>query len=299
MRKCMIILTVVMLIGGCGGTAINADIPFDGAEADACGHFVDYLSHVANGEHEQAFEYEDYSLWPSLVKDRYLELRTLYPEFSSLLSKSTVRFTQCVEQQQWGIYGNTFEDTFMIAFEVDTPESLTPEEEVFSEILSSRDNVTVMITIDGKPKFLPCIGPELYQIDEAIKTYRNYVSVLKNAEYSRIYDFETSAVMENVTREQIQLDWDSDIGREVTELVGLVNPEPIGGRIVFQPSAMGVNYRWGVYVYVVMDTDFIDTESLTDIQRVIIDDWQQGTNTKVLMVPENGEWKVYAENPLL
>ena len=125
------------------------------------------------------------------------------------------------------------------------------------------------------------------------------MSVLKNAEYSRIYDFEVSAVTENVTREQIQLDWDSDIGREVTELVGLVNPEPIGGRIVFQPSAMGVNYRWGVYVYVVMDTDFIDTESLTDIQRVIIDDWQQGTNTKVLMVPENDEWKVYAENPLL
>ena len=298
MRKYIIILSIILYISGCGSNAVNVDIRFDGLKAEVCRHYADYLSLVANGEYDKAFEYEDYSLWPSLIKDRYLELRSLYPDFSSLLAKSTIRFTQCVEQEEWGIYGNTFSDVFMIAFDVDMPDSVTPEEDIFKEILEKRDNVTVMVTADGQPKFLPCVGPELYLIDEAIRTYGNYVSAIKNAEYSRLYDFEVSAVTQNTTREQVQMDWDSGYGREITQLVEMVNPEPIGGRVVFQPNALGINYRWGVYVYVVMDTDDINIENLTDIQKLIVDDWQNGTNTKVLMVPENEEWKVFAENPL-
>ena len=138
-----------------------------------------------------------------------------------------------------------------------------------------------------------CYGAKLCYKNGGIKS-----SIIKNSEYSRIYDFEASAVTESTTRKQVELDWSSEMGRDVSAFAQLVNPEPIVGRVVFQPSVMGINYRWGVYVYVVMDLEGVDTDNLTDIQKLIVDDWQNGTNTKVLMVPENGEWKVNAENPL-
>ena len=304
MKYTGLLLVILLIFSGCSGgsgtgsSKIQFEIPFDGEQKIACEQYADYLKLMSEGKHAEAFEYEDFSLWPSLVRERYLELRATSPEFSSLLSKSKIVFTQCSEQPEWGIFGHTFTDAFMIAFELEPPTDLTPKEWIFADILADRSNVTVLVEIDGRPKFLPSVGPEILLIDNAMKAYNDYISAISNKEYEKIFDFTPSAISSVTPRAQIAEDWNTPDGHSISDFTQIINIEPIIGQIVFEPSVHTINYRWGVNLYVMMDLENIDEQNTTELQQVIIDDWRQGINSKVLMVPEGDEWKVSAENPL-
>ncbi len=300
MRNFVLVLLTILLFAGCSaGTSISFDIPFEGEEKSVCEDYSNYLKLMSKGEYEKTFEYEDMILWPSLIEERYIEMRSSYPAFSSLLSKSKVKFTQCSKQPEWGIYGQTYKNAYIIAFEFEYTETLTSEEKVFADLIDDRDNVTVMIRDEqGNSKFLPSIGPEILPIDDAMKAYQDYISIIINKEWSRIYDFTPSAITEVTPKEQIASDWDTEDGQNISEFASQANIEPIIGQIVFEPSIHGINYRWGVNLYVLLDLESIDQSNLTELQKLIIDDYRMGVNSKVLLVPEGDDWKVSAENPL-
>lgn len=295
--KKLALVGIVMMLVSCTVINMKTEIPFGDEKADICKVYSEYLKSLAMGNLGDTLTFEDRALWPNFDPELYVKLRSLHPEFGTLLARSTVRFTECTKQKEWGMYGKTYDSAWMFSFTVEPPaKDLTPEEKVYANIINGKTYTSVGVLVDGHWKFLPVFGPELLEISMATQTYEDYIKTISNNDYMKIYDYTPNAMRTGFSPRDIKDDWDKNAS-QLPELVKLCKPTPVAGRIVFQPKFAGTTYPWGVYLDIVFNMDkATQIKDQTEQTKMILDDYKRGLNM-VLMVFEDG-WKPVTLNPL-
>ncbi len=295
--KKIVLAFMVLVLTSCTVLNMKTEMPFTDERADICKVYTNYLKSVAMGNLGDAQTYEDKALWQNFDPNLYVKLRSLHPEFGTLLARSTVKFTECTKQKEWGMYGKTYDSAWMFSFMVEpSAENLTPEEKVYAAILKGKTFTTVGVLIEGHWKFLPVFGPELLEIDMATKAYEEYIQIISKGDFLKIYDYTPNAMRTGFAPQDIKDDWDKNAS-QLPELVKLCKPTPVAGRVVFQPNFAGTTYPWGVYLDIVFKFDKASQiKDQTEQTKMIIDDYKRGLNM-VLMVFEDG-WKPITLNPL-
>ncbi|HOO97432.1 MAG TPA: hypothetical protein PKV16_06940 [Caldisericia bacterium] len=281
-------------------TNITFDAPFEGRQKEACDVFSQYLFYMSVEDSETTFEYESPYLWPSLDKELYMQLRSGNDDFYRTLSNSHVEFTQCSPQTEWGLFGRKYDEAYIINVRItpNEPESLEESEpNEAQEALWDRDFMTVAVIMDGEWKLLPSVGPEIILYDQANEAYKDYIVSIANKNYAKLYDFTPEIIASDVTRTAIEEEWNTPEGQEISDFAHMATVDTISPRIEFAPNVLGINYRWGVVFYIVLQYDEEKAAEMGDIVQLIISDWQTGTNNKVLLFMEDS-WKVDSENPL-
>ena len=294
MKKVALFLLITAMLCSCGGNIVQTEIPWNDEKCDACDVYRGYLDALASGDSVKAFTFEDQFLWPSLDKDAYIKLRNSRPEFNSLLSKSKVIFIESTLQKDWSVYGKTYDLAHMFSFKVETPTDVTDKEKPIALVLKDKVFTTVGVIISDKWKFLPAFGPEVYDLDQATKSYNTYIEIIKKGEFSKIFDYTPADARVGATPKSIEEEWKVQ-AKELPELTKVLDPKVMLSRITFMP--LNGQYRWGVLLEVTCDYEAAQAiKNQTEQTKVILQDYQQGA-TSVLMVPEE-IWKPVTLNPL-
>ncbi len=298
MKKLFIVLMAALLAScNAGQQAVVAIIiPFEGPQKEACETYSSYLNAMASANWKAVFEFESPYLWPSLDEELYFNVRQRHPEFSSLLAKSTVEFSQCSKQTNWGVYGKTYEEAYILGFNVKLPEVLSIQERQYVDILSQKI-ITVLAKVEDKWKVLPAFGPELLDIENAKKAYETYLTAIIEGRFEDTYEFMPRELLAGATKPQVRQDWLDNYGPEIAKLAKEINIRPVAGRIEFGPDFAGLNYKFGVVFNLFLDFNKLPTNPQNAFIKAIVNGWRSQQNATVMLVFEDS-WKVASENPL-
>ena len=296
MKRFGFICIAMILLCSCGST-IKTEIPWNDARGDVCRVYSQYLDAMAARNIDEMFKYEDQMLWPSLKLDQYGQLRSLHKEFATLLAKSKVIFTECTNQKEWGIYGRKYDTAYMFTFKVEPPADVTEQEKVYADLFKNSTYTTAGVVINDHWKFVPAFGPEIFEIDQATKAYKEYLEAISKNDFNKIYEFTPVEMRTGITPKDIEKEWLIK-GAQLPDIVKYGKPQPMIGKITFNPSFGTYTYDWGVLLDVAVDINSVSAnikkpDKQTDL---LIEDYKQG-NTSVLMVFEDG-WKPITINPL-
>ncbi len=296
MKKIFIVLLASLLTSCTGQQAVTTIIPFEGPQKEACRTYSSYLNAMASADWKAAFEFESPYLWPSLNEELYLNVRQRHSEFSTLLAKSTVEFTQCSRQTNWGVYGRTYEEAYILGFNVKLPQDLSIQERQYVDILGQKI-ITVLAKVEDKWKVMPTFGPELLDIENAKKAYEDYLAAIVEGRFEDTYEFMPRDLLAGSTKPQVRQDWLDNSGPEIAKLAKEINIKPVAGRIEFGPDFAGVNYKFGVIFNLLLDFTKFPANPQNDFIKAIVDGWKSQQNATVMLVFEDS-WKVASENPL-
>lgn len=296
MKRLISVCFVMILLCSCG-SKIDTEIPWNDVKGEVCRVYSQYLDAMAAGNINEMFKYEDQLLWPSLKLDQYGQLRSLHKEFRTLLEKSKVVFTECTNQKEWGIYGRKYDTAYMFTFKVEPPADVTEQEKVYADLFKNNTYTTAGVVINGQWKFVPVFGPEIFEIDQATKAYKEYIDAVSKKDFSRIYNFTPEEMRIGIAPADIEKEWQAQ-GSQLQDVIKFGNPRPMIGKITFNPSFGKYTYDWGVLLDVATDIDNISANIKNPDKQtsLIIEDYKQG-NTSVLMVFEDS-WKPITINPL-
>lgn len=271
-------------------------IPFEGMQNEICKKYSSYLSAMANSDWKTAFEFESPYLWPSLDEELYINVRKRHPEFSTLLAKTTIEFFQCSKQTKWGVYGRTYEEAYILGFNVKTSGDESIQERQYKDIFSQKI-ITVLVKIEDKWKVLPTFGPELIDIENAKKAYETYLNAIIEGRFENTYDYVPREILGGASKSQVRQDWLDNSGKEIATLAKELDIRPVAGRIEFGPNFAGSNYKFGVIFNLLLDFDKFPQYPKNEFVKAIIQDWKDQKNSTVMVVYEDS-WKVASENPL-
>lgn len=296
MKRLISVCFVAILFCSCG-SRINTEIPWNDVKGEVCRVYLQYLDAMAAGNINEMFKYEDQLLWPSLKLDQYGQLRSLHKEFRTLLEKSKVVFIECTNQKEWGIYGRKYDTAYMFTFKVEPPANVTEQEQVYADLFKNNSYTTAGVVINGQWKFVPVFGPEIFEIDQATRAYKEYIDAVSKKDFSRIYSFTPEEMRTGIVPEDIEKEWQAQ-GSQLQDVIKFGNPRPMIGKITFNPSFGKYTYDWGVLLDVATDIDNVSANIKNPDKQtsLIIEDYKQG-NTSVLMVFEDN-WKPITINPL-
>lgn len=296
MKRLISVCFVAILFCSCG-SMISTEIPWNDVKGEVCRVYLQYLDAMAAGNINEMFKYEDQLLWPSLKLDQYGQLRSLHKEFRTLLEKSKVVFIECTNQKEWGIYGRKYDTAYMFTFKVEPPANVTEQEQVYADLFKNNSYTTAGVVINGQWKFVPVFGPEIFEIDQATRAYKEYIDAVSKKDFSRIYSFTPEEMRTGIVPEDIEKEWQAQ-GSQLQDIIKFGNPRPMIGKITFNPSFGKYTYDWGVLLDVATDIDNVSANIKNPDKQtsLIIEDYKQG-NTSVLMVFEDN-WKPITINPL-
>jgi len=276
---------------------------FQGMEGQACEAFANYLTLMINSDWKGAYLYESAYLWPSLDEDTYRMVRSRHPEFGTVLAKSTIKFTQSV-QREWGVYGKTYDEAYLMAFEIQTPKPETPQEKKFVDLWNGKTIATAGINEEGQWKFMPSIGPESVDIDDAKKAYEKYIKSIEDRNFKDLWGLTPDRARKDTTIDDFTWSWEENLDKTSTDLIKQMNIQPISGLLEFWPrgdvAGYGEQWPWGVVLNLITDISGVAIDpnlKNADMLKLVQDDWLSGKNQDVLMIYED-EWKVVSENPL-
>ncbi|NTU61295.1 MAG: hypothetical protein HGA95_03075, partial [Caldiserica bacterium] len=140
-------------------------------------------------------------------------------------------------------------------------------------------------------------GPEIFEIDQATKAYKEYLDAVSKNNFNKIYDFTPEEMRAGLTPKDIEKEWLIK-GLQLPEVIKYGNPQPMIGKITFNPSFGNYTYDWGVLLDVSVDINKVSANIKNPDKQteLLVEDYKQG-NTSVLMVLEDG-WKPITINPL-